>query len=170
VTRFGWIVTTCFVVFSVGALALVRPVPKLIWNASASAPIGFYLVTPAGGLHIGELVLVKPPEAVAGFLAQRGYLASGVPLLKHVLALPGQTVCRTGRIITVDGTSVGQALERDHLGRLLPAWRGCRLVATGEVFFMNWQSENSFDGRYFGPLSASTIVGRADPLWIKAGN
>ena len=28
---------------------------------------------------------------------------------------------------------------------------------------MNWQSEDSLDGRYFGPLPASTIVGRADP-------
>ena len=32
---------------------------------------------------------------------------------------------------------------------------------------MNWQSEDSFDGRYFGPLPASTIVGRADPLWTR---
>jgi len=32
---------------------------------------------------------------------------------------------------------------------------------------MNWQSENSLDGRYFGPLPASTIVGHADPLWTE---
>jgi len=38
------------------------------------------------------------------------------------------------------------------------------VVADDEVFLMNWQSEDSFDGRYFGPLSASTIVGWADPL------
>jgi conjugative transfer signal peptidase TraF len=169
-TGFGAIMTTCFAVLFVGALALLRPVPKLIWNASASVPIGLYLVNPAGALHIGELVLVRPPEALAGFLAQRGYLAMGVPLLKHVLALPGQTVCRTGRTVTIDGMAVGQALERDHLGRILPTWRGCRMVAVHEVFFMNWQSENSFDGRYFGPLPATTIVGRAEPLWIKEDN
>jgi conjugative transfer signal peptidase TraF len=166
-TRFGWIMTTCFTVLFVGASVLLRPIPKLIWNASASVPIGLYMVSPAGALHIGELVLVRPPEAVAAFLDERGYLAMGVPLLKHVLALPRQTVCRTGRIITVDGMTIGHALERDHLGRILPAWRGCQIVADDEVFFMNWQSENSFDGRYFGPLPATTIVGRADPLWIK---
>jgi type IV secretory pathway protease TraF len=30
---------------------------------------------------------------------------------------------------------------------------------------MNWQSPDSFDGRYFGPLPASTVVGRAVPVW-----
>ena len=62
---------------------------------------------------------------------------------------------------------MGRALDRDRSGRSLPIWRGCRIVADDEVFLMNWQSENSFDGRYFGPLPASTIVGRAIPLWTK---
>jgi type IV secretory pathway protease TraF len=65
---------------------------------------------------------------------------------------------------------MGHALDRDHLGRILPVWEGCRLVADHEVFLMNWRSQNSFDGRYFGPLPASTIVGRADPLWMKEDN
>ena len=36
----------------------------------------------------------------------------------------------------------------------------------GEVFLMNPQSANSLDGRYFGPLPAASIVGRAIPLWV----
>jgi conjugative transfer signal peptidase TraF len=167
VTRIGWIMATCLAVLCVSAPALFHPVPKLIWNASASVPIGLYRVHPPGALRIGELVLVRPPEALAVFLGRRGYLAMGVPLLKHVLALPGQTVCRTGLTITVDGMTMGRALDRDRAGRILPSWWGCRTVADDEVFFMNWQSENSFDGRYFGPLPATTIVGRAAPLWIK---
>jgi len=67
-------------------------------------------------------------------------------------------------VITVDGE---RALDRDSRGRVLPTWNGCRVLAVGEVFLMNWQSEDSFDGRYFGPLPASTIVGRADPLWTR---
>ena len=81
--------------------------------------------------------------------------------------MPGQTVCRTGRTITVDGIAMGEALDHDRRGRALPVWQGCRVIAAGEVFLMNWQSEDSFDGRYFGPLPASTIVGRADPLWTR---
>lgn len=166
-TRRGWILMTCFAAFFAGASVLFRPAPTLIWNASASAPIGLYIVHPIGILHSGKLALVRPPTAIASFLDRRGYLPMGVPLLKHVLALPGQSVCRVDRTITVDGTAVGNALERDRLGRHLPSWQGCRIVADGEAFLMNWRSESSFDGRYFGPLPASTIVGRATPLWIE---
>jgi type IV secretory pathway protease TraF len=28
----------------------------------------------------------------------------------------------------------------------------------------------SLDGRYFGPIPVSTIVGRAEPLWTSAEN
>lgn len=159
--------TSCIATLLVGISAQCRPVPRLLWNASASVPIGLYFVSPASTLHVGDLVLVNPPEALAKFLAERDYLGRGVPLLKHVLALPGQTVCRTGRTIIVDGRTMGRALDLDHAGRILPIWLGCRIVADDEVFFMNWRSPNSLDGRYFGPLPASTIVGRADPLWTQ---
>ena len=45
-------------------------------------------------LFVTELVAVEPPEPLATFLAERRYLPRGIPMLKHVLALPGQTVCR----------------------------------------------------------------------------
>lgn len=139
--------------------------PKLIWNVSASVPIGLYSVMPAGQLQITDLVLVKPPETIASFLADRGYLPRGLPLLKRVLALPGQTVCRHSLLITVDGIVMGEAHEHDHLGRALPVWRGCRIIADDEIFVMNWQAPSSLDGRYFGPLPATSIIGRATALW-----
>ena len=124
---------------------------------------------PAGVLHVTELVVVRPPEPLASFLGDRGYLPKGEPLLKRVLALPGQTVCRTDRTITVDGIAMGEALERDRRGRTLPIWRGCRALPAGDVFLMNRQSGNSLYGRYFGPLPANSIVGRAEPLWTDEG-
>jgi type IV secretory pathway protease TraF len=50
-------------------------------------------------------------------------------------------------------------------GRPLPVWQGCRRVAEGEIFLMNWDEPASLDGRYFGSIPLSTIVGRAEPLW-----
>jgi conjugative transfer signal peptidase TraF len=166
-TCLATITMTSLAVVFVGMTSLLHPVPKLIWNASASVAIGLYAVTPTSVHHVGDLVVVRPPEALAAFLETRGYLARGVPLLKLIAALPGQVVCRAGRAITVDGVTTGQALDRDRFGRILPRWEGCRHVADHEVFLMNWQSENSLDGRYFGPLPASTIVGHADPLWTE---
>ena len=156
-------------VFGVSAAALplaVDPPPRFIWNASASVPIGLYMVGPATQLQVDDLVVVRPPEDVAAFLADGGYLPRGVPLLKRVLALRGQTVCRIGRSVTVDSLAVGDARDRDSHGRALPLWQGCRAVAEGDVFLMNQQSADSFDGRYFGPLPVATIVGRAKPIWI----
>ena len=57
------------------------------------------------------------------------------------------------------------ALERDHAGRGLPVWQGCKRVRTGEVFLMNWQVRDSLDGRYFGLTPTDQIIGRAFPLW-----
>jgi len=168
--RIGWILVTGFAALTAGASILFRPAPKLVWNASASVPIGLYAIRPIDVIHSGELVLVLPPEAVARYLDEREYLPRGVPILKHVLALPGQSVCRVERTITIDGTAVGDALDRDRQGRDLPAWQGCRIVARGEMFLMNRRSDFSFDGRYFGPLPASTIVGGATALWIRKDN
>ena len=95
-TRFGWVMATYVAVLVIGVTALFHPAPRLIWNASASVPIGLYAVHPAGTLQTGELLVVTPPEPLATFLDERRYLPKGVPLLKHIAALPGQTVCRTG--------------------------------------------------------------------------
>ena len=166
-TRFGYVMTTYFALLGFAGAAIFPVSPRLIWNASASVPIGLYAIRPAGALHVTELVVVRPPAALASFLDQRRYLPKGVPMLKRILALPGQTACRSNRTITVDGIAMGEALDHDRNGRALPTWEGCRVVGGDEVFLMNWQSEDSFDGRYFGPLPASTIVGRADPLWTR---
>jgi conjugative transfer signal peptidase TraF len=139
--------------------------PRYIWNASSSVPIGLYHLQPLKRLSVTELVAVQPPDLLAVFLDLNGYLPIGVPMLKRVLALPGQTVCRRGLTIAVDGIDVGQAQERDGRGRPLPTWNGCLVIADGDVFFMNWQSTDSLDSRYFGPLSASAVIGRAVPMW-----
>jgi conjugative transfer signal peptidase TraF len=139
--------------------------PYYIWNASNSVPIGLYRVQPATRLAVTELVAVQPPDLLATFLDLNGYLPIGVPMLKRVLALPGQTVCRKGITIAVDGIDVGEARQRAGRGRRLPVWHGCRVIAAGDVFVMNWQSADSLDGRYFGSLPASAVIGRAVPVW-----
>jgi conjugative transfer signal peptidase TraF len=166
-TRFGWIIATYVAAIGATASVFLHPLPKFIWNASASVPIGLYAVHPAHKLAVTELVVVRPPDALARYLAERHYLPEGVPMLKRVLALPGQTICRTDRAITVDGIAMGDALERDTRGRPLPVWQGCQRIPANRVFLMNWQSADSFDGRYFGLLSRTTILGRADPVWTQ---
>jgi conjugative transfer signal peptidase TraF len=143
-----------------------QPMPRLLWNASASVPVGLYAIHPAGWLTAGELLAVRPPARLAQFMAARKYLALGVPLIKHVAALPGQIVCRSELTITVNSVAKAEALDRDTRGRKLPVWQGCRAIRLNEVFLMNAGVPDSFDGRYFGPLPDSTIIGSATPLWL----
>ncbi len=164
-TRFAWIMVTYLASIGVGTSAFVELPARLIWNVSTSVPVGLFEVRSIGRLKSADLVAVMPPEPLASFLADGNYLPRGVPMLKRVLGLPGQQVCRDGLIITVDGIAMGEALERDSRGRDLPAWSGCRTVADDEIFLMNWQSADSLDGRYFGPLPVNSIIGQAVPLW-----
>ncbi|CAM5593224.1 hypothetical protein ATER59S_05329 [Aquamicrobium terrae] len=145
--------------------AFSRPDIRFIWNASASVPVGLYRIVPATRIEVTDLAVVMPPNALAGFLDERGYLPRGVPLIKRVLALAGTEVCLSGSTVLAYGAAYGQIRERDARGRLLPHWKGCWRLREGEAFFMNWDSPDSLDSRYFGPLSLSTVIGRAIPLW-----
>ena len=142
-----------------------KPMPRLLWNASASVPIGLYGVEPVGRLAVANLVVAAAPGPLTNVFAERDYLPLGVPLIKRILALPGQSVCRNGLLITVDNKAVGTALAYDSRGRALPVWQGCRRIAHDEVFLMNVDAAASLDGRYFGPTPLTAIVGRALPLW-----
>lgn len=160
---------TMLIAGTVAAAALLSaalPVSRvLVWNATASVPTGLYHIRGSAGLHIGERVAVDPPPHLRRFLAARGYLPDGVPLLKEIAALPGDRVCRTGALITINGEPAGMARARDSRGRALPEWKGCRVIAADALFVMNRRAPDSFDGRYFGPLSRAQLIGRASPVW-----
>lgn len=148
--------------------SLLHMPPVLLWNASPSAPEGLYLLALADRLTVGQLVAARPDSVLEDLMARRGYLPRGVPLLKHIAALPGQQVCRKAISVTIDGRHVADALERDRQGRPLSSWQGCFSLSDGNVFLLNADVPDSFDGRYFGPTSASSIIGIAVPLWTTA--
>ncbi len=108
-SRLGYAITTTAAVSLLGVLSLVSFAPKLIWNASASTPVGLYAIEPDRSPDLTDLVAVRAPEPLASFLAEGGYLPRGVPLLKRVAALPGQRVCRSGVAVTVDARAYGRS-------------------------------------------------------------
>ena len=163
--RAYYVIVTLVATIGVAIPSLVSLPLLFVWNASASVPIGFYLINRPRDVRVGDLVAVMPPKPLADFMVERGYIDRGVPLLKHVAALPGQKVCRTGNAITVEDMQFGIALDRDRRGRPLPIWQGCLKVADGDIFLMNVPVADSLDGRYFGPISASTVIGQATPLY-----
>jgi conjugative transfer signal peptidase TraF len=159
------VVLTGFGVALAIASSLLELRPILVWNATASAPLGLYSITPVTELQAGDLVLVQPDPASAAVYAERGYLPLGVPLLKRVGALGGMRVCEHAGDVTIEGRHVANALPTDGRGRPMTPWSGCRALNDGEFFALNADVPTSLDGRYFGPSMLSSMIGRAAPIW-----
>ncbi len=166
-TRRGYLFATAsaalLAISGFGAVALLAPHPRLLWNATASAPTGLYRLTPDAHPPVGTLVAVMPPAALAEFMASRRYLPSGVPLLKHVAGKVGDRICRHGRRVSVDGRAVAIAQPHDRHGRPLPLWGGCRRLGRHDLFLLNG-APDSLDSRYFGPIPDAGLLGRATPM------
>lgn len=156
--------------------AFVQPLPRLIYNPSDSVAVGWYRVDPlehrAGSLprplSVGSIVLVPLPAEATALAAQRGYLPTRVPLLKHVDAVAPQEVCITGGIVRIDGVPSATVLQADRLGRPLPSWPQCRQLRPGELFLLSRTNPASFDSRYFGPVNAAAVMGVARPVWLES--
>jgi len=77
--------------------AIVQSDPIIVWNATASVRIGFYLVTPIEQLHVDDLVAVTAPAQLERWMVERDYIGPDTPLLKYVAALPSANVGRIAR-------------------------------------------------------------------------
>ncbi len=141
------------------AVIAFQPMPLIIWNASNSVPIGWYWIEKRQP-KIAEIAVIAPPDWVRLYASSRGYLPDDVWLLKPVFANSGAVVCRFGIYIFVDGKLVAQAKKLDRQHRFLPVWKGCLTIKTHEVFLLT-KPKNSFDSRYFGPISSDLIIGTA---------
>ncbi|OWJ89121.1 S26 family signal peptidase [Pseudomonas sp. A46] len=153
---------------ALGWATIATSPPRLIYNASDSVPVGWYRISPANSLASGDLVLVLlPPEAMS-LASQRGYLPANVPLLKTVAAMAPQRVCMLGSQVRIDGVVVARRMRWDRQGRALPTWQACRRLVGDELFLLSSSNPESFDSRYFGPVSVDAVIGRAQPLWLES--
>jgi conjugative transfer signal peptidase TraF len=150
---------------AIAAIASPRT-PILIWNATASAPIGLYELHRTHALARGDLVLAKPPANALALAAARDYLPAGVPLVKRIAALSGDDVCSFGQRIFINGNPVATRLSTDTQGRPLPSWQGYYRLTRNQVFLLMPYVPDSFDGRYFGPVRRAAILGILRPLWV----
>ena len=110
------------------------------------------------------MVAAQAPEGARQLAAMRGYLPSGVPLVKRVVAMEGRQVCASRARILVDARTVAHRRKRDAEGRAMPWWAGCHRLEPGQLLLIN-RASASFDSRYFGPVQRTAVLGKAVLIW-----
>jgi conjugative transfer signal peptidase TraF len=140
----------------------------VLYNHSTSLPPGLYIRT-NGGATRTAIVTVRAAEVAPAYARMRDFTAPGDRFIKRVAAIGGESVCASGDAVTLDRRIVLRRQARDSAGRLLPRWSGCRTLGSDEILLLG-DTPDSFDGRYWGPISRKLIEGvwrplRIDPAW-----
>jgi len=139
--------------------------PRYWLNLSRSEPVGLYIrETLPQPLKRGEMILMKCPPGYEKYLYERKWLPEGWPLFKTVAGLPGDTFCIAEKQLTLNGKQIGPVSAVDSQGRSLPVLRGCRTVRENHILAIATGLETSFDGRYFGDVPVSLIIGTVHPV------
>jgi conjugative transfer signal peptidase TraF len=139
-------------------------------NTTPSFPLGLWRIEALSReVRVGDTLFICPPaEAPAIKLArERLYLPAGLckggmaPLIKTVVALPGQTIAIEGDQVVIDGELLAHSSiqVKDGQGRVLPTYAG-GVVPLGALF-VHSDYVASFDSRYFGPIPAGGVLGLA---------
>ena len=156
VTSAGWIATLGFVAAVIASFG--SKAPSFLVNNSPSEPPGLYARS-AAPLEPGAVIAFKTPSAAFPYADRRLAYLHTRPLLKAVVAGPGDAVCTAGDVLQVNGARLAGIASTDSEGRVLPRWRGCRSLTSDELFVFSGRIPNSFDSRYYGPVSRRAVLG-----------
>jgi conjugative transfer signal peptidase TraF len=142
----------------------------IIINISPSMPLGIY-VKKLSPLQRGDVVAVCLDAARQKLGLQRGYLIPGFrcgqtqPLIKKIIAIPGDRVVLTDEIIRVNGKSFFyRRLPQDHQGLPLEAFPTGIYAPTHAYWLLGVYNTHSWDSRYWGPLPGNYIIENLQPL------
>ena len=154
----------CVGIIMVALSTFTRPTALVIYNPSPSEPIGFYRFTTAKPAP-GQLISFKVPELGRAYAAQHLAYVLRYSILKEIAAGQGTTVCADHAVLSIDGRARAKIADHDRQGAQLPHWQGCRRLGAGEYFVFSNRIPNSYDSRYYGPVSSPQVLGVYTPLW-----
>ena len=140
------------------------PKPKLFYNPSASAPIGWYKLEGKSPPKVGDQVAAYAPDWARKLADERRYLPYEYPMIKIIWASSGATICTKNNRVNVPNYPVVTSLSQDSLGRDMPKLSGCFTLKADEYFLVSPDVQAGFDSRYFGAVPRENILGRVEYL------
>jgi len=121
----------------------------------------------AGPVHIGEIVVLRPPQSPACTVAG----GAGGDLVLRVVALPGQTIWSVGHTIFVDERPLRErGWYNPRFGQVGLTPIRSTALAPNQYFLMGDNRSDACDSRAFGPISKSAIVGEAIAIVVRRGH
>lgn len=137
-------------------------------------PIGFYQRENTTKIKRGDLVSVCLSREIAALALQRGYLRAGkcpsgvIPVLKQVIAIPGDTVTLTNSNITVNELEyTAPFMLTDHNKNTMQKFISNGLYPYNHGYWIYGANDpiKSWDSRYYGAVNRKAIIGVYKPLF-----
>jgi len=124
-------------------------------NVTASLPVGLYVKTNKL-IKIGSIVAFRPDFDKYPFVTK--YLTPGIPLMKRVAALPGQTY------------QLPLASDTDSKGHAIKPWAITKGIVPNNYLIVLGDTQYSLDSRYLGFIPQSSIIDIVQPflVWRKS--
>lgn len=149
-------------------LALQKAGYGITYTKSSSMPQGWYFVIPAKNLQRHDMVVFLPPKNTRDFLSQHHWGPKSYLLLKYVMGLPGDFVCKQNHYLWINQQKIASILIFYAPNKKLPQNNFCGRLTSDEYLLLSTKIKRSFDGRYFGPIKYDNIIGKAIPLFEKS--
>ena len=142
-------------------------------NTTPSIPLGVYRLTDEPLIKGAYVLFCPPPVAVFVMAKERGYVGAGFcpggygQLMKRLVAAKNDRVTITAEGVAVNGQRLplSKLIKVDGGGRPLPHYAKSWVLGSTEVLVMSDSNSGSFDGRYYGSIQRSQIVGVIRPVF-----
>lgn len=153
-----------FVTIIYGKTSLLSQI--VVYNHSASLPVGWYVVVPDKNYKVGDIVVFDLQEKARALAVNRGWIRENDLFMKRIGALEGvEYEITRGRQFLINRNVFGDVQNVDSLGRNMPEYIGKYIVPPNE-FLPVADIANSYDGRYYGTVPIENIRFKVIPLYI----
>ncbi len=142
-------------------------------NLTGSLPCLLYRIVPLGSNESpkrGDNVVIdvgKTGNPLFEQAVREGYIRPGLPMLKTIGAVPGDTVTLGNGFFITDSLPAPlpmRVASQDGEGRALKAFPTPVTLASGDYWLIS-DPNRGFDSRYFGPIRRRAITHRACPVF-----